>query len=233
MFSPPREVVNVGGRGTCGSRTGQPAVLLGAAVAETTVRHLGLGTGAVPGREPGAADALPAGGRRGAPCRRAADFFDTTRGPACNPAVPTLLSVAIAMAPAQAVPEAPSGYGWLLLRALLALAAVCLLAYVVLKFLGKRVYGAAAGGGLMRVVARLPLEPRRSLYLVEVAGRYLLVGLGENGAPTTLAEIDAATVTASAPAAPSPSFLEVLRGRLRDRAGPGPAAPPPPKGEEP
>jgi flagellar protein FliO/FliZ len=142
--------------------------------------------------------------------------------------VPTLISVAslLALAPAQTVPEAPSGYGWLLLRALLALAAVCLLAYVVLRFLSKRVYGTAAGGGLMRVVARLPLEPRRSLYLVEVAGRYLLVGLGENGAPTTLAEIDAATVKQGAPAARRPSFLEVLRGKLqKGREGPTPEPP--------
>ena len=144
--------------------------------------------------------------------------------------MPTFLSVAVlALAPAQAVPEAPTGYGWLLLRALLALAAVCLLAYVVLRFLSKRVYGTAAGGGLMRVVARLPLEPRRSLYLVEVAGRYLLVGLGENGAPTTLGEIDAAKVTASAPAAPAPSFLEVLRERL---GGGSSKSPPPPSGTE-
>lgn len=153
-------------------------------------------------------------------------YFDTGQCASCNPRVPTLLSVAsmLAMAPAQTVPEAPSGYGWLLLRALLALAAVCLLAYVVLRFLSRRVYGTAAGGQLMRVVARLPLEPRRTLYLVEVAGRYLLVGLGENGAPTTLAEIDAATVTASAADAPHPSFLEVLRARLPGGRG----NPPPP-----
>jgi flagellar protein FliO/FliZ len=148
--------------------------------------------------------------------------------------VPTLLSVVsmLALAQAQTVPEAPSGYGWLLLRGLLALAAVCLLAYVVLRFLSRRVYGTAAGGGLMRVVARLPLEPRRSLYLVEVAGRYLLVGLGENGAPTTLAEIDAATVKAGAAETPHPSFLEVLRGRLQGGKG-GPTAPPPAGGQEP
>ena len=147
----------------------------------------------------------------------------------------TLFSVAslFAMAPAQTVPEAPAGYGWLLLRALLALAAVCLLAYVVLRFLSKRVYGTAAGGGLMRVVARLPLEPRRSLYLVEVAGRYLLVGLGENGAPTTLAEIDAATVKSSAAEAPHRSFLEVLRGRLRGDGEREAAAPPASEGKPP
>jgi flagellar protein FliO/FliZ len=151
-----------------------------------------------------------------------------------DPRVSTLISVAsvLAMAQAQTVPEAPSGYGWLLLRTLLALAGVCLLAYVVLRFLSKRVYGAQAGGGLMRVVARLPLEPRRSLYLVEVAGRYLLVGTGENGAPTTLAEIDAATVKASAAEAPHPSFLEVLRARLR-RESSASADAPPPKREEP
>jgi flagellar protein FliO/FliZ len=139
----------------------------------------------------------------------------------------------LALAQAQTVPEAPSGYGWLLLRSLLALAAVCLLVYVVLRFLSRRVPGTATGTPLMRIVARLPLEPRRSLYLVEVAGRYLLVGLGENGSPATLAEIDAATVKESAPEAPHPSFLEVLRVRLKSGSGAQADASSPSKREEP
>lgn len=47
----------------------------------------------------------------------------------------------------------------------------------------------------MRVVGRLALEPRRSIYLVEVGGRCFLVGVGD-GPMTMLSELDAA------PAAP-------------------------------
>lgn len=85
-------------------------------------------------------------------------------------------------------PAVPSGYGLYLLQTLLALGAVCALAYVVLRWGAKRLYGIGRPGQQMRLVERLPLDPRRSLYLVEVAGRQLLVGSSENGV-TLLTEV--------------------------------------------
>lgn len=75
----------------------------------------------------------------------------------------------------------PSGYGMLLLQTLLALGAVCLLAYVVLRYGVKRLYGLGKPGQLLNIVERLPLDPQRSLFLVEVAGRYVLLGTSESG----------------------------------------------------
>lgn len=46
---------------------------------------------------------------------------------------------------------------------------------------------------LVRVLARVPLEARRSLYLIEAAGVYLLIGAGEGGL-STLAELPAGKV---------------------------------------
>ena len=46
---------------------------------------------------------------------------------------------------------------------------------------------------VMKVVARLSLEARRSLYVVEVAGQYLLIGAGEGGL-STLATLEATQV---------------------------------------
>ena len=66
----------------------------------------------------------------------------------------------------------PGGYGVALLQTLLALAAVCILAWVVLKW--SRGRGLAMGGRRVKVLERVPLDGRRSLYLVEVAGRVLL-----------------------------------------------------------
>ena len=85
----------------------------------------------------------------------------------------------------------PTGYGVYLFQTVLALAAVCLLAYIVLRFGLKRLYGVGRGGdkALMRVVERLPLDPRRSIHLVEVAGRYVLLGTSESGV-SFLTEID-------------------------------------------
>lgn len=83
------------------------------------------------------------------------------------------------------------GYGAYLLQTTLALLFVAALAAVVLRALRRR--GIGAGSRALRVVARLHLEPRRALYVIEAAGRYLLVGVGD-GPMTTLAELDAAEV---------------------------------------
>jgi flagellar biosynthetic protein FliO len=66
------------------------------------------------------------------------------------------------------------------------LAAACVAAWLALRALSRR---EAAGGG-MRVVGRLALEPRRSVVMVEAAGRVFLVGSSEGGM-TLLAELTA------------------------------------------
>jgi flagellar biogenesis protein FliO len=49
---------------------------------------------------------------------------------------------------------------------------------------------------VMKVLARVPLEPRRTLYIVEVAGQCLLIGAGEGGL-STLATLEPERVRAS------------------------------------
>lgn len=83
----------------------------------------------------------------------------------------------------------PSGYGVSLLQTLLALAAVCILAWVVLRWSAKRGLG-LGGGRRVKVLERVPLDGRRALYLVEVGGRVLLLGAGEGASPAVLAELD-------------------------------------------
>ena len=83
-------------------------------------------------------------------------------------------------------PELPS-LGGSLAVSLLSLGFVCLLAWVALRWLGRR--GVGQGMGPVRVLARCPLEPRRSVYLIEAAGRCFLVGSGE-GPMSLLAEVD-------------------------------------------
>jgi flagellar biogenesis protein FliO len=78
----------------------------------------------------------------------------------------------------------------------------------------------------MDVVARVPLEPRRSLYVVEVAGKTLLVGTSEMGL-SVLSELDAETVRARA--VERPTFAELVksawarRKRVAGTAGAGDA----------
>jgi flagellar biogenesis protein FliO len=90
--------------------------------------------------------------------------------------------------------DAPS-YGAQLLQVCLVLAGVCLLAYLVLRFVLPRFY--AAGGrvkGPLEIVQRLPLEPRKALYVVAIEGKRFLVGTSDGGAMTIVALPDEAPV---------------------------------------
>ena len=78
---------------------------------------------------------------------------------------------------------------------LLALAGVCVLAWAVLGMLARRGFGRALAAGIgapVEVVQRVPLDSRRALYVVRAGKRLLLVGVGESGAPSLVAELDPA-----------------------------------------
>ena len=110
------------------------------------------------------------------------------------------------------------GVGWSSLAlSFVSLGAVCLVAYFALRLLAGKGVGKASGA--IRVLARCPLEPRRSLYVIEAGGRCFLVGVGD-GPMTTLAELDVAALPREvAPAAPR--FAEVL-ARVLKRPGRAP-----------
>lgn len=97
------------------------------------------------------------------------------------------------------------GLGAYLASTTIALVAVCALAVLSLRLLGRR----RPERGAMRVIERLPLEARRTLYLVEVGGRCFLVGAGEGGM-ASLAELDPGQVKAPAAAETRGAFLRAL-----------------------
>jgi flagellar protein FliO/FliZ len=133
---------------------------------------------------------------------------------------------------------AGASYGDLLVTSLVVLGAVCVAAFVVVRLAGRLLAtGRARGAHLLDVIARLPLEPRRSLYVVEVAGKTLLVGTSEMGL-SVLTELDREEVRSRA--VERPSFGELVRqawlrraaGRPPPQAGPSPS-PTPGAGEPP
>src|SRR5215468_9755634 len=108
-------------------------------------------------------------------------------------------------------------YGDLLVMSLVVLGGVCIAAFVVVRLAGRWLAtGRRHGAQLLDIVARLPLEPRRSLYVVAVAGKTLLVGTSEMGL-SVLSELDGAEVRARAAA--RPSFGELVRGAWLRRTG--------------
>ena len=109
------------------------------------------------------------------------------------------------------------------------LGVVCVVAYVALKWLAGRGVGRAMGA--VKVLARCPLEPRRSIYLIETAGRCFLVGVGD-GPMSLLAEVDAAKIAETSAAAaqhPRGAFAEALARVLARPTTPAAAPPPDPK----
>lgn len=110
----------------------------------------------------------------------------------------------------------PGGYGVALLQSLLALAAVCVLAWVVLRWSAKAGFGIGARGEHLEVIERLALDHRRSVVVVRVGQRMMLLGVGENAAPTLLAELQPGEIPREA--MKKVSFLDVLK---RTEAKPG------------
>ncbi|MGN6108972.1 MAG: FliO/MopB family protein [Kofleriaceae bacterium] len=117
---------------------------------------------------------------------------------------------------------AAASYGDLLVTSLVVLGGVCVAAFVVVRLVGRFLAtGRARGAHLLDVVARVPLEPRRSLYVVEVAGKTLLVGTSEMGL-SVLSELDAGEVRARV--VERPSFGELVRNAWLRRRGAGAAS---------
>lgn len=69
----------------------------------------------------------------------------------------------------------------MLLQTIVALAFVCGLAYFIFRWLLPRLNVVRAGGGMVRVVERAGLDARNHLYVIEVAGRWLLVASSQAG----------------------------------------------------
>lgn len=110
-----------------------------------------------------------------------------------------------------------ASYGDLLVTSLLVLVGVCIAAFVIVRVFGRVLAtGRTRGAHLLDVVARVPLEPRRSLYVVEVAGKTLLVGTSEMGL-NVLSELDADEVKSRV--VERPKFAELVKQAWAKRKG--------------
>ncbi|MBI5501581.1 MAG: flagellar biosynthetic protein FliO [Deltaproteobacteria bacterium] len=105
-----------------------------------------------------------------------------------------------------------------LLVTLLVFLAVILAAWLAARWLMRRMYGPQASpGGRIRVVERVPLEPRRTLYLVEAGEKLLLIGSTDHDV-RVLAEFGREQLPAP-PASERRSFLDALRAVAGRRPG--------------
>jgi flagellar biogenesis protein FliO len=121
-------------------------------------------------------------------------------------------------------------YGDLLVTSLVVLVGVCIAAFVAVRVFGRVLAaGRTRGTQLLDVVARVPLEPRRSLYVVEVAGKTLLVGTSEMGL-SVLSELDASEVKSRI--VPKQSFADMVKSAWHKRRGLARSVAEPPAGAD-
>ncbi len=153
-------------------------------------------------------------------------------GPSAAPAAPAAAAPSATPAPGtsadvgEPVPpgmeEEPESLGWTLVRTLFVLGAVVASIYLTLNVGLRRLMGlqgAATGRpSLVSVVERVPLDQRRTLFVLKAADEYLLVGGGEQGLQL-LSKLDPAAVERlrserpAAPVVPLTPFLQKLLSR--------------------
>ena len=85
-------------------------------------------------------------------------------------------------------------YGVVILQTFAVLVLIGAMAWAFVRFVAPRI-GMRTRSSRMKILERLPLEPRRSLYLVEVDGKSILVGVSE-GSIRLLREVEAVDVGA-------------------------------------
>jgi flagellar protein FliO/FliZ len=105
----------------------------------------------------------------------------------------------------------------MLLQTLLALALVCGLAYVLFRLVLPRLQSfGGRSGSMVRVVDRVALDARKSLYVIEVSDKWFLVASSEAGVQL-ISELDATSAVEAEEA------LERLRpGFTKERGGEAP-----------
>jgi flagellar biosynthetic protein FliO len=100
-----------------------------------------------------------------------------------------VLLFALAQSAADELPAGTGGFGAQLARTSLALLVVCVAAWALVRFAARRgMLGAPARGRHLAVIERVALDPRRSVFLLRVGKRGLVLGASEDGL-RTLAEL--------------------------------------------
>jgi flagellar biosynthetic protein FliO len=78
---------------------------------------------------------------------------------------------------------------WMLVQTIFALVIVCGLAYLIFRVILPRLAVSYGSNNMVRVVDRIGLDARKSLYVIEVAGKWMLVAASESGVQL-IAELD-------------------------------------------
>ncbi len=170
----------------------------------------------------------------------AASAFAEEAGAAAAPVAPAVTAPAATAAP-QFIPEPEIpkseppelvgeelNLGWTLVRTMAVLGMVIMLVYLTLNVGLRKLLGIKppVGTAIVTVLERVPLDQKRSLFVVEAAGEVLLVG-GADSSLSLISRLDAAEV-AKLRAAPTPTPVVLASPLLQKLLGRPAVSPPTP-----
>ena len=85
---------------------------------------------------------------------------------------------------------------WMMVQTILALSVVCGLAYVLFRVILPKLSFSGSANSMVRIVDRVSIDARKSLCVIEVAGKWMLIAISENGVQL-VSELDAETAKVS------------------------------------
>lgn len=150
-----------------------------------------------------------------APAAQAAPAPAAAPTPAAAPAAQTLPQQDPSLYGANEPLPITDNAGWLLFKTLIVLALVVALIYLTLNYGARKLLKLGpASTSLVKVVDRVPLDPKKQLYVLQVGADFLLVGASEHGL-AFLSKLDGESVQKAiaeriAAQAAAPSFLDRL-----------------------
>ncbi|MCU0701543.1 MAG: flagellar biosynthetic protein FliO, partial [Myxococcaceae bacterium] len=119
--------------------------------------------------------------------------------------------------------------GWALVRTIVVLGIVVALAWLTLNVGLRKLMGlgpAAGRRGLVTVLERVPLDQKRSLYVIKAGDEVILLGSSELNL-SFLTKLDPKVLAALEPAGGAPQMSPFLQKLLGRKDAPPPAGPPP------
>ncbi len=138
-----------------------------------------------------------------------------------------MMHLLITLAQSTEVPPETTGFGAQLARTALSLLAVCGASWWILRFAAKRgILARPSQSKLLTILDRIALDARRSIVIVKVGEKALVLGVSDEGI-RTLSELDAAALLTSNPPSESSenltestklksSFKELLSSAKKD-----------------
>lgn len=93
--------------------------------------------------------------------------------------------------------ESALNFVWMMVQTVIALAVVCGLAYFLFRVVLPRFTLPGTSNSMVRVIDRVAIDARKSLCVVEVAGKFMLISVSESGVQL-VSELDPEAAKAAA-----------------------------------